>query len=208
MSKLRKLFIQQLTELGRPLAAVCREHDVSRQTGYKRLARYRLAPEASLADRSRRPRASPRRTEDALERQVLDVRQKIGWGARKIRAYLAARGVSLPSVATVNAILRRQGQIAAAPQPEDGDWQRFVRSQPNELWQCDHKGPLEVGQSLAENMCVTPFLQGFASLVSSTHATYGMNSAATPPECVLTNCQAISAATQAPPRLGTKSRGS
>jgi len=146
MSELRKLLIQQVTELGRPLAAVCREHGVSRKTGYKWLARYRLAPQASLADRSRRPRASPRRTEDALERQVLDVRQKFGWGARKIRAYLAARGVSLPSVATVNAILRRQGQIAAAPQPEEGDWQRFVRSQPNELWQCDHKGPLEVGR--------------------------------------------------------------
>jgi transposase InsO family protein len=146
VSGLRKLFIQQVTELGRPLAAVCREHGISRKTGYKWLARYRQTPEESLADQSRRPRASPRRTADGLERQVLDVREKFGWGARKIRAYLMARDVSLPSVATVNAILRRHGQIAAAAEPADTDWQCFVRSQPNELWQCDHKGPLEVGR--------------------------------------------------------------
>lgn len=146
VSELRRLFVQQVAELGRPLAAVCREHGISRKTGYKWLVRYRLAPEASLADQSRRPRASPRRTVDALERQVLDVRQEFGWGARKIRAYLMARNVALPSIATVNAILRRHGQIAAPPEPQDADWQRFVRSQPNELWQCDHKGPIEVGR--------------------------------------------------------------
>lgn len=68
----------------RPVSVVCREFGVSRKTAYKWMRIYRRDPLASLADRSRRPAASPGRTAEAAERAVLAVRDEHGWGGRKI----------------------------------------------------------------------------------------------------------------------------
>lgn len=144
VSELRLALIRQVLVLKVPVAQACVEFGVSRKTAYKWLTRHRIQPEETLADRSRRPSRSPHRTVDAVERRVLDVRTQFGWGARKIHAYLRAQGLELPSVRTVHQVLRRHDRITprsdAPPEPP----QFFVRREPNELWQCDHKGPLEV----------------------------------------------------------------
>jgi transposase InsO family protein len=143
VSELRLAFVRQVCSLSVPIARACADFGISRKTGYKWLARQRQQPDDSLADRSRRPRTSPRRTTDELERSVLDVRKQFGWGARKIYAYLAAQGVLLPSMRTVHQILRRHACITPRS-IESEPLQFFVRREPNELWQCDHKGPLEI----------------------------------------------------------------
>jgi transposase InsO family protein len=145
MSELRKVLVHQVLTLKRPMAEVCREHGVSRKTGYKWLVRHRLAPDQPLTDQSRRPVNSPRRTPDQLAAKVAAVRRQYRWGARKIRAYLAAQGAVLPTTKTVHEVLRRQG-LLTPPTDDPAPPQRFVRSQPNELWQCDHKGPLEIAR--------------------------------------------------------------
>src|SRR5215510_2858729 len=132
VSELRLAFIHLVETLHSSVAEACRKFGVSRKTGYKWLGRYRAAPEQPLADRSRRPAHSPRRTEVDLEARILDVRREFGWGPRKIRAFLRAKGLTVPSVRTVGNILRRCGCIVPRTDPSPCV-QSFERSAPNQL---------------------------------------------------------------------------
>ena len=145
MSELRVAFVQQVVTLGKPVAVVCREFGISRKTGHKWLARHRDGPQTPLADRSRRPRASPCLAAADATQAVLEVRDRFGWGPRKIRAFLRQTQpeLALPSERTVASILQRGGRIVAAAQPR-ATVQFFERAEPHELWQCDFKGPLEI----------------------------------------------------------------
>ena len=146
MSDVRFALCHQVRQLGRPVAAVAREFGVSRKTAYKWLGRYDpLASAATLADHSRRPRGSPARVSDDVETAVLAVRDRHGWGPRKIHAVLRREAfVPLPALRTVANVLKRHGRVDP-PTPPVPEPQRFERSAPNELWQLDHKGPIEVG---------------------------------------------------------------
>jgi transposase InsO family protein len=141
----RQALCYQIVHQCRSVSGVCREFGVSRKTAYKWLKLYRGDPEVSLADRSRRPRSSPARTDASLEQQVLALRDRHRWGARKIWRVLQQRGVATPSPRTVTAVLARHGRIErAVAAAEDAATIRFERSQPNALWQMDHKGPIEI----------------------------------------------------------------
>ena len=144
VSEIRLALVHQVLSLGVSVSQAARDFGISRKTAYKWIGRYRAQPTEPLEDRSRRPASSPGHTSQNVERQVLAVREQFGWGARKIRAYLADRGVTVPSVRTVTNILRRNGRITPLPPAEP--IQFFERSEPHQLWQCDHKGPLEVGR--------------------------------------------------------------
>jgi len=121
---------------------LCAEFGVSRQTGYLWLRRYFNQGAKGLADQSRRPKTSPKRTPEDIEQRVVELRQKWpDWGAPKLAKVLGEQSppVKLP-MRTVHRILQRRGLI----QPEDRNQQasqRFERCQPNELWQMDFKGP-------------------------------------------------------------------
>jgi transposase InsO family protein len=144
VSDVRFAFLYQIQELHKPIAQVCREFGISRKTAYKWIGRSRSEPQEPLKDRSRRPRSGPRnKTSSELEQEILAVRARYGWGARKIRAYLMQeKELQLPSINTVQNILHRHGvlQREAPPKPI----QTYERSSPNQLWQIDFKGPLEV----------------------------------------------------------------
>ena len=143
VSEQRWAFCHAVRVLHRPLAEVAREHSISRKTGYKWLKRFEAQQLESMNDRSRRPHASPGRVGEELEREVLLIRDLHGWGPRKIHAVMRRRQIQpLPCLRTVANVLKRHGRVRAEePQPT---WQRFERSQPNQLWQVDHKGPVEV----------------------------------------------------------------
>jgi transposase InsO family protein len=145
MSELRTAFAHAVRTAKLSVAAACRQFGISRKTGHKWLARFDRAPDQPLADRSRRPATSPRQTPAAVEAQVLAVRDEFGWGGRKIRAYLAARGVAVPSARVVHQVLARHGRLAGAAAAAVA-WQHFERAAPNELWQLDFKGPVEVAR--------------------------------------------------------------
>jgi transposase-like protein len=149
VSEIRLAFVQEVVALRRPVAEACRKYGISRKTGHKWLRRYRDQPDAALADRSRRPRHAPRRTDAAVEAAVLAVRDRFGWGAGKIRDFLrnqAGGDAGLPGERTVGAILGRHGRIGRPDRGPPAPPQFFVRSRPHELWQCDFKGPVEVGR--------------------------------------------------------------
>lgn len=145
MSEVRFAFVHQVVSLQMPVAEACRKFRVSRKTGYKWLQRFRKAPDQSLTDQSRRPKNSPRRTGGDLERRILELRHQFGWGPRKIRPCLHHQGHAVPSIRTVGNILRRCGCIAPK-EPTPPTPLAFERSAPNELWQCDHKGPIEIAR--------------------------------------------------------------
>jgi transposase InsO family protein len=145
VSEIRTAFVHHLVTLGRSVAATCRDFGISRATAYKWLGRYRARPDEPLDDRPRRPHRSPGRTGPEIEDRILEVRDRWGWGPRKIHAYLTAQGLALPSARTVGSVLHRHGRTAPRT-AEPSAVQRFERGAPNELWQCDFKGYLEVAR--------------------------------------------------------------
>jgi transposase InsO family protein len=146
VSQVRQEFVRQVRELHVPVSQAARIFGISRKTAYKWLARQAAEPEAPLVSRSRRPRRSPAVTEPEIERRILEVRRQYGWGARKIHALLAPSIPELPSIKTIGNILGRTGCIRAAPHEPPAPPLFFERAQPNELWQCDFKGPHEVAR--------------------------------------------------------------
>lgn len=122
-----------------PFAELCRRYGISRKTGYKWFSRYRAGGIPALVERSRRPRTSPRRTDSAMEEQVIALRRETTWGGRKLRRRLQDLGhQAVPAASTCTAILRR-AELLEQNGPR-GPMQRFERASPNELWQMDHKG--------------------------------------------------------------------
>jgi transposase len=136
----RVRFVIEATQKRSSFGALCTAYEISRPTGYLWLQRYREQGVDGIAARSRKPHHSPRRTADELERQVIGLRLRYpDWGARKLQVLLARQGVQLPRN-TVHRILRRHDLIEAQQRGAAAS-QRFERSQPNQLWQMDFKGP-------------------------------------------------------------------
>lgn len=145
VSDQRWVLVHQVVELKRPLSVVARECGVSRKTAYKWCRRFRQDGGAPLQDRSRRPKSSPNRTGDSIEQSVLALRRAHNWGPRKIHRVLRDT-LAMPSIRTVAAILTRHGCVRPPAPTPPAPLQSFERGAPNELWQLDHKGPIEVGR--------------------------------------------------------------
>jgi transposase InsO family protein len=139
---LRTEFIHLAGFTGTNFSQLCRRFGISRKTGYKWLKRYQEGGESGLADRSRRPHHSPKRSPAVVEKAVLEVREKHpAWGGRKIQAHLQRKGHSqMPSASTITEILKRHDQIDAEEARKHKPFQRFEMEQPNQLWQMDFKG--------------------------------------------------------------------
>jgi transposase InsO family protein len=154
----REEFVRLALVPGSNKSELCRRFGVSRDTGYKWLGRYAAAEgQGGLEDRSRRPHASPDRTPDAIETEVLRIRADSNgaWGGRKIAAALRRAGKrAVPAASTITAILRRHGQLGARADEHPGPWQRFERAQPNELWQMDFKGHFALPQGRCHPLTV------------------------------------------------------
>lgn len=135
---------------------LCRRFGISPKTGYKWLERYCEAGSEGLKDRSRRPRHTPRRTSQALEQQVIELRQKHpAWGARKLKARLEALEVrDVPSASTITAILRRHELLDPDVTAEHKPVQRFEHAHPNDLWQLDFKGYVTMGEGRCHPLSV------------------------------------------------------
>lgn len=124
----RAFLVDQAARIGVLRAA--RENGVSRRTVYRWRRR---APD--FADRSSRPRRSPRRCTDPLEATVLGLRLELRWGPDRIGPHL---GIP-PS--TVHRVLRRHGAHRLShlfPKPPRS-FGRFVVHEPGELVAIDTK---------------------------------------------------------------------
>lgn len=134
----------------RSFSSLCRTFGISRRCGYRWLARYQAGNSfTALSDHSRAPLSSPNRTAPETEARVVALRQRYGWGAKKLHVLLRREGLNL-SIATINRILRRNGLMLRkdAHQPALG---HFERPNANDLWQIDFKGRFRI----AEGHCYT-----------------------------------------------------
>jgi transposase InsO family protein len=139
----REEFVKLALMPGANLSELCRRFGIARSNGHKWVGRYLAEGREGLADRSRRPRHSPGRTEAAVEAEVLRIREESNnaWGGRKIAHVMEREGAaSVPSISTITAILGRHGRLGQRASEHPGPYQRFERAQPNELWQMDYKG--------------------------------------------------------------------
>lgn len=139
---LREEFVCLASQEGANLRELCRRYGISPPTAYKWLARFSGEGRTGLADRSRRPHGSPRRTPCVVEADVLKVREDHpAWGGRKIAHRLMALGhAGVPAVSTITEILRRHGRLDARQSEKHRAFQRFERPAANDLWQMDYKG--------------------------------------------------------------------
>ena len=91
----------------------------------------------ALLDRSRRPRRSPR----ALPGQVLDVirhaHRQLGWGVRRLHAYLRQARLITCSLSSVYRVLRRCGALVRRPGKPKPVWTRYAKAAPGERAQMD-----------------------------------------------------------------------
>src|ERR1700730_2013403 len=139
----RREFVRLAMQEGANRRELCRRFGIHPETGYKWLARWQAGQD--VADQSRRPHGSPRRTRSAIEQRVVEVRDAHpAWGARKIARCLEREGLSPPAVSTVHQILRRSDRIKA-PLGGGVASQRFEMPAPNLLWQMDFKGWIRLG---------------------------------------------------------------
>ena len=142
---LRQEFLALAQQPGVSFSELCQRFGISRKTGYKWKRRYREKGVTGLADRTRRPEHSPRRSEPVMEEQVLAIRDQYGWGARKIKSCLERRGDGPLAKSTVHSILLRHGRVTNAPGERTGTYRRFEQERPNQLWQMDFKGHFLLG---------------------------------------------------------------
>ncbi len=148
--KLREEFVLLALEPRACMAKLCRQYGISRQNGYKWVNRYREEGVDGLQDQSRRPLGSRVQASGEVVLQVLELRQKRGWGPKKLRELLRRKmqprdQAAVPSVRTIARIIDRAGfvkkrkrlalppgrpTVAPAPNVEA----------PNDLWTVDFKG--------------------------------------------------------------------
>jgi transposase InsO family protein len=143
VSEQRIEFVILASRRERPLAELCREFGISRQTGYEWSKRFQHGGIAGVKEVSRRPHRSPRKIEGRVVDEVVAMRrQRPDWGAQKLHRLLLEQHAELPriSLSTVHRILDRHGLLDAADRHRAAP-ERFERSTPNELWQMDFKGP-------------------------------------------------------------------
>lgn len=142
----RREFVEKASGEDVNISGLCREYGISRKTGYKWLKRYNRGGTDALQDIPRRPKHSPTRTAKEVEQLIVQMRQKHPyWGGRKIRSYLEEQGyVDLPAASTITAILDRYGQIDPQESVRHRAFERFERGLPNELWQMDFKGYVDL----------------------------------------------------------------
>ena len=145
----RMQFVKEMSQPGVNRREVCRRHNVAPKTGYEYLRRYNEGGEAALEPRSKRPHKSPGRLDEATEQRVIELRQELRWGPRKIRWRLEQEGwLRVPAKSTVEEVLKRNGLVTEERSRKSRPHQRFEHERPNDVWQMDFKGhfPLRCGE--------------------------------------------------------------
>jgi len=136
----RHEFVRLAMQEGANRRELCRRFGISPDVGYKWLRRWE-AGDRELADLSRRPHVTPKRSEATTEARVLLVRDKHpAWGARKIAQCLKRDGAASPAPSTVHQILCRNGRVKPTENAPPNPGHRFEKEAPNLLWQMDFKG--------------------------------------------------------------------
>lgn len=140
------------------MAELCRMFGVSRQTGYTWVRRYRESEHdlAAVAERSRRPLASPNALSLETEDLIVAARKHYPrWGARKLQAHLVERnpGTYVPSASAIAKVLKRRGMTKPRRRRQRSAALGVTApfrdcTKPNDVWCIDFKGWFMTGDGL------------------------------------------------------------
>ena len=106
---------------GDPIEVICQEMGCAKSWLYKWKHRYQATDPAWSQERSRRPATTPAKTPEAIEAEIVALRQALSpdgsetVSARMIQTHLSHHpGASLPSLRMIYRILNRQPQKGAS----------------------------------------------------------------------------------------------
>jgi len=146
----RLRFVVAARSEGAVMSEVCGKYGISRDTGYRLLARYETEGVDGLKDRSRAPHHHGRSREAELVDDVLALREHYGWGAKKLRRKLGELrpDIEVPAASTIGDWLakreltakrRRRARCTPSSRPF------AAADQPNAVWAADFKGWFRTG---------------------------------------------------------------
>lgn len=143
----KQRFMEALLNSGKSMTTLCREFKISRTTGHYWKNRYEVYGSAGLLEKSRRPHNSPNKTPNKMELLCVSIRKLYPrWGGDKIRRHLLDKGCrAVPTEKTIDRILKRYGLITQEESQKHTAWKRFEHDSPNDLWQMDFKGDIQIG---------------------------------------------------------------
>lgn len=125
---------------------LCDRYEISRETGYVWLRRYRAYGVEGLLELNRAPVRHPNQTPEAVERAVLELREAhMRWGPRKLKRVLERDqpGRPWPTTSTIGELVKRAGLVV----PRKKRRKTEPYSEPlahadgcNRVWCADFKG--------------------------------------------------------------------
>jgi putative transposase len=132
---------------------LCRRFEISRETGYKYVRRYKEHGMEGLRDLSRAPHTCPHRMAPDLTLLLLETRDAhTTWGPKKLLRWLRrkhpARADELPAVSTYGDLLVREGRVKRRKprsKPAYTPAAPLYTQAPNEVWTADFKGEFRLG---------------------------------------------------------------
>jgi transposase InsO family protein len=147
--KLRFVFEYERDE--ESMRALCERFEISRETGYVWLRRYRQHGAEGLVELNRAPQRHPNQTPVPIEEAVLGLRQAhMTWGPRKLKRILERDqpGRVWPATSTMGEIVKRAGLVVARKkrrrtEPYTKPLAHAVES--NRVWCADFKGWFKSG---------------------------------------------------------------
>lgn len=147
----RVRFVVLANEKRAAMAQLCRSFGISRETGYKWLARHQESGVAGLRDMPRRPHSNKRSFSQTIVDATIALRRKYPlWGPKKLAILLKEQlpEVQIPAVSTIGDILKRNGLVKPMRRRRfriPNEKPDLTISQSNDVWCTDFKGHFLVG---------------------------------------------------------------
>ena len=107
MYEQRVRFILEVQQRTFSFAESCRRYGISRTAGYLWWKRFLAEGFEGLHDRSHRPHHCPHAVAEPFVEHIVDLRQRYGWGSRKIRKLTAEKFGWAPARRTIDRIFGR-----------------------------------------------------------------------------------------------------
>jgi len=147
--KLRFVFEYERDE--QAMTELCARFEISRETGYVWLRRYRQYGISGLMELNRAPRSHPNQIGELIERAVLELREAhMRWGPRKLKRILERDqpGRPWPATSTIGEIVKRAGLVV--PRKKRRRTEPYAEplahaNQSNRVWCADFKGWFKSG---------------------------------------------------------------
>jgi len=136
----RTEFVAEMLLGEKSMSQICREYDITRNTGYKWLGR--ATKGETLCDKEQKSGKRANKTRAEIEEIIINERNRHPtWGARKLKRLLENKGkTGIPSPSTICEILKRNGKITTEDSEKHHAYKRFEKESANDMWQMDFKG--------------------------------------------------------------------